>query len=58
MMSYIKYTIIFHILNDIKIVETYNGNEYYVDIDVRKGKSVYYLAIASSKGFSLHAWVQ
>lgn len=43
----------FHILNDIKIVETYNGNEYYVDIDVRKGKPVYYPCYRRAvKGFS------
>lgn len=43
----------FHILNDIKIVETYNGNEYYVDIDVRKGKPVYYSCYRRAvKGFS------
>lgn len=43
----------FHILNDIKIVETYNGNEYYVDIDVRKGKPVYSPCYRRAvKGFS------
>lgn len=43
----------FHILNDIKIVETVDGNEYYVSKYMRKGKLVYYPCYRRAvKGFS------
>ena len=43
----------FHILNDIKIVETYTGNEYYVYLDVGKGNPVYSPCYRRAvKGFS------
>lgn len=53
-MSYIKYTIYFHLMNDIKIIETDDdGNEYYVNKYVRKGKLVYYPCYRPPvKGFS------
>lgn len=44
----------FHLMNDIKIIETDDdGNEYYVNKYVRKGKLVYYPCYRPSvKGFS------